>query len=226
MAEQATVGGGMVDELRAADGRVPGRRGMATRQRLLDRTAAMLRTRSYRDLKVIDIAREAGTSPATFYQYFADAHAAILVLAEELADEGDKLARVVADGSWRGRAGYRTTLELVDAFIEFWGRHRPVLRVVELSATEGDRRFQAVRGRLLDAVAIELAAVIEGFQADGRMPGVDARANAGVVVTLLANVAAHQGDADGWGLPADQLRATLARQAYWAVTGQKPPADA
>ena len=64
------------DDLRAADGRVPGRRGRATRQRLLERTREMLETTGYRDLKVIDIAREAGTSPATFYQYFADVEAA------------------------------------------------------------------------------------------------------------------------------------------------------
>ncbi len=49
------------DELRAADGRVPGRRGRATRQRLLDRTATMLKSSTYRELKVVDIAREAGT---------------------------------------------------------------------------------------------------------------------------------------------------------------------
>ena len=73
------------EDLRAADGRVPGRRGRATRQRLLEQTADMLTAGSYRDLKVVDIARGAGTSPATFYQYFADVEAAILVLAEDLA---------------------------------------------------------------------------------------------------------------------------------------------
>jgi AraC-like DNA-binding protein len=57
---------------RAADGRVPGRRGLATRQRLLDHVAEMLAAGSYRDLRVVDVARSAGTSPATFYQYFAD----------------------------------------------------------------------------------------------------------------------------------------------------------
>ncbi len=54
------------EELRAADGRVPGRRGRATRQKLLERTAEMLQSTSYRDLKVVDIARGGGTSPATF----------------------------------------------------------------------------------------------------------------------------------------------------------------
>ena len=68
----------------------------------------MLRSTSYRDLKVIDIAREAGTSPATFYQYFADVEAAILVLAEEMAVDGEGLVRIVRDGVWRGKAGYQT----------------------------------------------------------------------------------------------------------------------
>ena len=53
------------DEARAADGRRPGRRGLATRQKLLDCTATMLGAGSYRELKVVDIARSAGTSPAS-----------------------------------------------------------------------------------------------------------------------------------------------------------------
>src|SRR5918993_854314 len=73
-----TSDGGDTGAWRASDGRVPGRRGRATRRRLLDQTAAMLRERSYRDVTVIEIARAAGTSPATFYQYFADVEAAVL----------------------------------------------------------------------------------------------------------------------------------------------------
>ena len=64
-----------VQQLRASDGRVPGRRGRATREKLLSCTAQLLEKNSYRDLKVIDIARCAGTSPATFYQYFNDVEA-------------------------------------------------------------------------------------------------------------------------------------------------------
>src|SRR4249919_1269611 len=94
------------DELRAADGRVPGRRGRATRQRLLECTADMLRVSSYRDIKVIDIAREAGTSPATFYQYFADVETAILALGEDMAVDGGRLPALVREASWKGRSGY------------------------------------------------------------------------------------------------------------------------
>jgi len=211
------------DDLRASDGRVPGRRGRATRQRLLDRTSEMLRSTSYRDLKVIDIAREAGTSPATFYQYFADVEAAILVLAEQMAVDGERLVRIVKEGGWRGRAGYQTALGLADGFVEFWDQHRPVLRVVELTTNEGDRRFRTIRVRLLNAVTTELATVTAAFQAEGRNLGVDPVANAGVIVTMLANVAAHHSGFEAWGIPLADARTAMARHVYWGVTGQRPP---
>ena len=108
-------------DLRAADGRVPGRRGLATRTKLLEQTRAMLVTSSYRDLTVVDIAREAGTSPATFYQYFADVEAAILVLAEEMATDGAKrFSELVVDQPWRGQRGYLTAQHLVRGFVGFW----------------------------------------------------------------------------------------------------------
>src|SRR3954463_2364250 len=111
------------EELRAADGRVPGRRGRATRQRLLERTAEMLQTSNYRDLKVVDIARGAGTSPATFYQYFPEVESALLVLAEEMALEGRVLTDIVRDGTWKGRAGFATADVLAGGFMSFWEDH-------------------------------------------------------------------------------------------------------
>src|SRR5262245_22262566 len=90
-----------VEELRASDGRVPGRRGRATRDKLLSCTADILEKTSYRDLKVIDIARCAGTSPATFYQYFNDVEAAVLELAGKLQQEGARLVDQIRDSSWK-----------------------------------------------------------------------------------------------------------------------------
>jgi len=211
--------------VRASDGRVPGRRGRATRQRLLDFTAEMLRTTSYRDLKVIDIAREAGTSPATFYQYFADVEAAILVLGQEMAVDSEILCRIVREGEWRDPAGWETALTFADAFIAFWDEHRPVLRVVDLSTDEGDRRFRSVRVRWLNNITRELAKVAESFQAEGENPGVDAMADAGVLVTMVAHVAAHHHGFELWGIGAPEVRIALARHVYWGITGQHPPAD-
>jgi len=214
------------EDLRAADGRVPGRRGRATRQRLLDCTRDMLETSSYRELKVIDIAREAGMSPATFYQYFSDVEAAILVLAEEMAHDGQRLVRLVAEGTWKGKAGYRTALDLTDAFFDFWDQHRPVLRVVDLSTEEGDRRFRNIRVRLLNAVTIELAGVVSAFQSEGKNLGVEPMAQAGTLVTTLANVAAHHYGFEFWGIRTSDVRISVARQVYWGATAQRPPAPA
>jgi AcrR family transcriptional regulator len=230
--DAAEEGGGQPDDgdadreaLRAADGRVPGRRGRATRQRLLDCTAEMLRTTTYRDLKVIDIAREAGTSPATFYQYFGDVEAAILVLGEEMAHASQQLVRMVQEGDWRGEAGYQTAVDFADAFIQFWDEHRPVLRVVDLSTDEGDRRFRNVRVKWLNNITRELAKVTELFQAEGQNPGVDPMANAAVLVTMAAHVAAHHYGFEFWGIRTVDARTAMARHIYWGVTGQPPPAD-
>jgi len=211
-------------DLRASDGRVPGRRGLATRQRLLDGTAAMLRDSTYRDVKVIDIAREAGTSPATFYQYFPDVESAVLVLAEEMAADGTRLAALVRDSSWRGRSGYDAALALVDAFFEFWEQHRSVLRVVDLATDEGDQRFRQIRTRLLHEVTVALAEVAAYFQDEGRLPkGLDPTATAGTLVSMLAHVAAHRYGFEFWGIRTRDLRTSMARQLYWGATGQKPP---
>ncbi len=208
------------DEPRAADGRVPGRRGRATRQRLLECTAEMLKTTSYRDVKVIDIAREAGTSPATFYQYFGDVETAILVLAEDMAQSGEHLTEIIG-GSWRGRAGYNTALALVDGFFAFWDDHRSVLRVVDLATDEGDRRFHKIRVRLLNDITNALSQVV--MSAQGKAD-VDPMATAGVLVAMLAHVAAHHYGFEFWGIRTNDLRTSMARQVFWGVTGQKPPA--
>jgi AcrR family transcriptional regulator len=212
------------DDLRAADGRVPGRRGRQTRQRLLDCTRAMLTTTSYRDVKVIDIAREAGTSPATFYQYFSDVEAAILVLAEEMAQEGGRVTDVITEGSWQGAPALDTSLALVDAFLALWEDHRPVLRVVDLATEEGDRRFQRIRVRLLNDITSALADVARGSQATGGVPAaLDPMAVAGTLVSMLAHTAAHQYGFEFWGIRTAHLREAMARQVCWGVTGIAPP---
>ena len=211
------------DDLRAADGRVPGRRGRATRQRLLECTREMLTTTSYRDVKVIDIAREAGTSPATFYQYFADVEAAILVLAEEMAQQGQHLTDIITDGSWTGSGALATSLDLVDAFLVFWDDHRSVLRVVDLATDEGDGRFQKIRVRLLNDITTALAEVTRQAQTAGRIPkAIDPMAAAGILVSMLAHTAAHQYGFEFWGIRTAKLRESMARQVSWGVTGITP----
>ena len=69
----------MTDDVFAADGRVIGSRALVTRRKLLDATAKLLQEQGILDLRVVDISRDVGSSPATFYQYFNDVDEAILL---------------------------------------------------------------------------------------------------------------------------------------------------
>jgi AcrR family transcriptional regulator len=218
------TGAGADADLRAADGRVPGRRGRATRTKLLHQTAEMLRTTSFRELKVVDIARGSGTSPATFYQYFPDVEAAILVLAEEMAQEGMALSTYTREHPWKGRAAYDTAAGLVDRVLAFFDEHRSLLRVVDLATLEGDQRFRRVRTRFTNELCVALSEVIDARKREGRHPDdVDPMATAGVLVSMLGQVAAHVYGFEFWGIRTDDTRRSMTRVVYTTVTGQRPP---
>jgi AcrR family transcriptional regulator len=210
--------------LRAVDGRVPGRRGLATRRRLLDTLREMLETTPYRDLKVVDVARAAGTSPATFYQYFPQVESAVLALAEELADGGGReLRELVAGQPWSGDGSATTMLNVADGFLSFWERHRALLSVIDLAALDGDRRFRELRTRLLHGVNEALADAVGEAAAAGRLPeGTDPRAVASVLTSMLAHVAAHRRGLEDHGVSVVQLRTTMARILGWAGSGEAP----
>ncbi|MGW7252729.1 TetR family transcriptional regulator [Streptomyces sp. NPDC054834] len=213
----------MTGQVRTVDGRVAGRRGQATRQKLLDCLSEMLSSSPYRDVKVIDVARKAGTSPATFYQYFPDVEGAVLEIAEEMAAEGAGLTELVAGRSWAGKAGWQTAQELVDGFLEFWRKNDAILRVVDLGAAEGDKRFYKIRMKILNSVNNSLAESITELQAKGRVDkDVNPAAIAGSLVAMLAAVAGHQKGFSSWGVKQAELKPNLALLVHLGVTGRKP----
>ncbi|MEV6835363.1 TetR family transcriptional regulator [Streptomyces sp. NPDC051133] len=209
--------------MRTVDGRVAGRRGQATRQKLLDCLSEMLSSSPYRDVKVIDVARKAGTSPATFYQYFPDVEGAVLEIAEQMAAEGAGLTELLAGRSWAGKSGWQTAQELVDGFLEFWRKNDAILRVVDLGAAEGDKRFYKLRMKILNSVNNSLADSITELQSKGRVDkDVNPAAVAGSLVAMLAAVAAHQKGFSSWGVKQAELRSNLALLVHLGVTGKKP----
>ncbi|MFB4197255.1 TetR family transcriptional regulator [Streptomyces carpaticus] len=216
----------MTGHVTTVDGRVAGRRGQATRQKLLDCLGKMLSTSPYRDVRVIDVARKAGTSPATFYQYFPDVEAAVLELAEVTLRESASLSELVAGRSWTGKAGRQTAEELVDGVLAFWRRHDAILRVVDLAASEGDRRFVRVRTRIQGAVVKPLAETIDGLQARGRGTGggISSAALAGSLVTMLAAVSAQPKSLQSLGAKQTDLKPALTTLVHLGVTGRKPAA--
>src|SRR6478609_8386911 len=198
----------MTGQVRTVDGRVAGRRGQETRQKLLDCLREMLSTSPYRDVKVIDVARMAGTSPATFYQYFPDVEGAVL--------------EIVDGKSWAGKTGFTTSEELVDGFLAFWRKNDAILRVVTLGAAEGDKRFFKIRMKVLNSVAGPLAEAVRNNQGKTDKT-VEPSAIAGALVSLLAAAAEHGKAFTSWGVKVKDLKPNLALQVYLGVTGKKPP---
>nr|WP_202489626.1 MULTISPECIES: TetR family transcriptional regulator [unclassified Streptomyces] len=213
----------MTGQVRTVDGRVAGRRGQATRQKLLDCLSDMLSSSPYRDVKVIDVARKAGTSPATFYQYFPDVEGAVLEIAEQMAAESADLTDLVRDRSWVGKAGWQTAQELVDGFLEFWRRNDAILRVVDLGAAEGDKRFYKLRMKILNSVNSSLADSVAELQSKGKIDkDVNPAAIAGSLVAMLAAVASHQKGFSSWGVKQAELKPNLALLVHLGMTGKKP----
>lgn len=213
----------MTGQVRTVDGRVAGRRGQATRQKLLDCLSEMLSSSPYRDVKVIDVARKAGTSPATFYQYFPDVEGAVLEIAEQMTAEGAVLTELVQGRSWAGKAGWQTAQELVDGFLEFWRKNDAILRVIDLGAAEGDKRFNKIRLKILNAVNGSLAESISELQAKGRIDkDVNPAAIAAALVAMLAAVASHQKGFTSFGVKQAELKPNLALLVHLGVTGKKP----
>lgn len=194
---------------RAADGRIAGRRGQATRNRLLDATRAALSDGPYRDLKVVEISRRADTSPATFYQYFPDVEAAVLALLDDLVETGGpSLRQLVTEAGWESDAAAK---DLADGFLGFFQQHGDLLRVVDLAALEGDARFRQLRTRLFNGVFLAIQqfaheARAAGAIADDASPG----AIASVITTMLTQVSSHQQGFETWGVAAEELAATMA----------------
>ena len=207
----------------AGDRRIPGRRGQETRDRLLVSTSALLAKTSWRDIKIIDIAKEANTSPATFYQYFENIEQAILELAEGLAGDAARLAELV-QGSWKTDQGWTTAYQVIEGFMDYWERNRYIFRVVDLATEEGDMRFRGLRTRALNAITMALSSVISQAQAESEvLTDLDPMATAGVLVAMMANVAAHRYGFEFWGMRTASLVDSQARLLYWSITGCIPP---
>ncbi|WP_345621719.1 TetR family transcriptional regulator [Streptomyces ziwulingensis] len=209
--------------MRTVDGRVAGRRGQATRQKLLDCLSEMLSSSAYRDVKVIDVARKAGTSPATFYQYFPDVEGAVLELAEQTVADSAALTGLVQGRSWVGKAGWQTAQELVDGFLEFWRKNDAILRVVDLGAAEGDKRFYKLRMKILNSVNSSLAESVAELRSKGKVDkDVNPAAVAGALVTMLAAAASHQKGFSSWGVKQAELKPSLSLLVHLGITGKKP----
>jgi AcrR family transcriptional regulator len=208
-------------ELLAIDGRRLGLRAQQTRRRLLDATAELLGTAGILDLKVVDVARRVGTSPATFYQYFQNVEEAVLALCEEVGGELHHVAEVL-DQPWTGPRSLDLARQLVDGFIAYWDDYRPVLRARNLAAQEGDQRFRDVRVRALSTITDRLADQVTESQAAGKIsPEVTPYAAAGAMVSMMERMADFHLEFEPRGVSRKAMVETVARIVHQTVTGRR-----
>jgi AcrR family transcriptional regulator len=208
-----------MDPTVALDGRALGKRGVQTRRRLLDATAEMLETHGIRDLRVVDIARAVGSSPATFYQYFRDVEEAVLALAEEVGDEIEPLVAYL-ETPWDAHAGLDDARALVSGFVDYWDRHRAVLRTRNLAAQEGDVRFRDVRHQTLRPFMATLTAKIAESRAAGRVvDGMLPAAASAALVALIERMAAFHRELEELDISRADLVETTARIIHQTVVG-------
>jgi AcrR family transcriptional regulator len=202
----------------ALDGRALGKRGAATRARLLDATGELLESNGLRDLRVVDIARAVGTSPATFYQYFRDVEEAVLALAEAVGEQTAPLVELL-ETRWTGEAGLERARKLVDGFLLYWDDHRAILRTRNLAAQEGDQRFRDVRNASLQPITEGLSRKV----AENAVPGLAPYAAAAALVAMMERMAAFHVDLEAYGATRADVVETSARIVFQTVTGRAGP---
>jgi len=131
-------------------------RGSVTRNGLMAAARRLLEIRSPLMLTVHGIAREAGSSPATFYVYFSDVPDVLLALCETTREGTARILRTL-DGPWPAKDIPARVSKFVKAYRAFWDEHRRLLAVRNLESDLGDERFANERIRagapLVDALA-------------------------------------------------------------------------
>lgn len=193
---------------RTPERRVPNQRGLQTRQKLLDATIELLATRPYRDIKVMDIAHVVGTSPATFYQYFADIEGVVLEASRLLVEETNAALAGFEDGAWSSD-GLPGATRLVDAVLDGWSGHLPVMRVLTAVAAERDPRF-------VKAYFAATRPLVRALTAAA--PSVEGKELVHALVSGLTAAAGHENAGSVQGLTKRQRRRGLARLVHSAVT--------
>lgn len=202
----------------------PGTRALRTRQRILDATASLLGEIPYRELTTTVVTQRVELRPPAFYRYFADINEAVLELTARMRSSADALAELVRTSSWAGESALASALDLVDGFSAFWAQHRPLYRMTDLLADEGDVRFRRVKQDTFAELTVAVTDQIARHQSAGNHPDdVDPFTAACVVVAALIHTMARESAFGLAGVRPAALRQHLARMVAIAVTGQLPP---
>jgi AcrR family transcriptional regulator len=195
------------------NGRTLGPRALKKRRQFMDATAALLENSRLRDLRVVDIARSIGSSPATFYQYFEDVEDVVLQLADEASEEILGLAQVFND-SWQDEDGIAKAKFVVDAYIRHWDQYGAILRIRNLASDEGDERFYQVRSKAVTPLLNAMALQIE----KNANPSLKPIAAAVAMGSILERLSAYHVELEQLGVSREDLVDSSAQILYQTLT--------
>jgi AcrR family transcriptional regulator len=155
-------------------GRALGPRALQTRRKILDATVQLLSEKPMRNMRVIDIARQIGSSPATFYQYFKDVEDVVLHLAGQMKEATPQLVELIA-GDWDGRAGHERGRKIAHLVIDHWEKYAPVLRARNNASDEGNMLLREERmSAMLPLVEAFTQAIARAHEKEGDVAEPDA----------------------------------------------------
>lgn len=196
------------DRILTATGRVPGRRGMKTRQRLLDEVERRCIGSHYGTISVAEIAQAADTSAATFYHYFPDVAAAAAEVAANHLVEFDSVLALAHEVVVR-EGDLEACQALVEAFFAFWEDRSGLLEAIVVASRDEDPRFFKVLLRALVSLTNTLSEAVN----EGHPAGV-----AGSLVMMLSHAAARRDGFARDGVPFDALVDSQARVIHATLT--------
>ncbi|MEQ7155914.1 TetR/AcrR family transcriptional regulator [Brevundimonas aurifodinae] len=167
-----------------------GARGGRTRDVILEATRRLLDRRHLGEIRVADVASEAGLSPSNFYTYFKTVEEAVLLLCEAVAADFQPLARHL-EGDWSAENAFGAARAYVVDVLAIWERHGPVLRIEHMLADKGEAGFVDSRVRRLRRVHLAFERRIAVAHATGyHAAGLDPRLTSYEVANLVESVAA------------------------------------
>ncbi|WP_156840663.1 TetR/AcrR family transcriptional regulator [Novosphingobium aquimarinum] len=193
-----------------------GTRGMKTRGRLLMAAESLLRTMSPMDLNATAIAREAGSSAATFYVYFDDVRELLLDLSKAAAPSFTQL--FPRPDSLLVRSRLEEDIAFIIATLNAaWDRNAAILRYRNLEADRGDADFHQLRYDLARPVLARLGEAMRAMGPEGRCDA-DVEADAVVLLAAVERLVATTHEDTQAGPDSEALRSSLIRLVMRSIT--------
>lgn len=167
-----------------------GSKGERTRRALIEATVELLQSQGLRDVSVVDVARLAQISPATFYVYFRGVPEVVLAALEGASQTSPELEALIGR-DWQAPGAREAAAQFVEVYTQLWNSNGTIFRVRNLAAEEGDERFYRARMQAAGPMMLGISAAVARAQAAGRVPaGLSARACAGTILMMLERLAA------------------------------------